>query len=60
MKIFKLVTFCGIFQVGEQGVTSIRKNEKKEGQYIVFYDPKYKTREVDVVSRDVLVYWGDK
>jgi ABC-type Zn2+ transport system substrate-binding protein/surface adhesin len=58
MKIIKLVTFCGIFEVGQQGVVKIDKNLKHEGQYIVFYDPKYKTKEVDVISRDVLVYWG--
>jgi hypothetical protein len=58
MNIYKLVTFCGIFEVGQQGVIKIVPNNKKEGQYIVFYDPKYTTKEVDVISRDVLVYWN--
>jgi hypothetical protein len=58
MKIIKIVTFCGIFQVGQQGVTKIVKNERKEGQYIAFYEDKYPHKEVDIIFRDVLVYWG--
>lgn len=60
MKINKIVTFCGIFEVGQQGVTKIIENTEKEGQYIVFYESRCKSREVDVRSRDILVYWGDK
>lgn len=58
MKIIKLVTFCGIFEVGQQGVEAIYENKVNEGQYIVIYESNHKTKRVDVISRDVLVYRG--
>ena len=58
MEIIKLVTFCGIFEVGQSGVRKIIKSDEPEVDYIVFYEKNYKHREVEVRSRDVLVYLG--
>lgn len=57
--IYKIVTHWGFFEVGDKGVTKIEKNPSKEGHYIVYYDGKYnpKTTEVDIISKDVLLYW---
>lgn len=57
LEIYKIVTFCGIFEVGQQGVRKIKKNEESKGDFIVFYDKSSQTVEVDVRSRDILVYW---
>lgn len=62
MKIKKLIVLNGscdhIFQVGENEVVKIIRNERDAGAFIVFYDDKSKLKEVDVKSENILVYWG--